>query len=277
MNSNDILEKIFTFKSKEIEERKAHYPARMLEKKSGFSSDTISLGGSVQRADNTGIIAEFKTHSPSMGMINELADVKTVTQGYLNAGVSALSILTDTHFFGGSFEKLDMARKVNNCPILQKDFILDEYQIIEAKAYGADAILLIAAMLSKEKIRELSSFATSLGLETLFEIHQKVELEKLNDRIHLVGVNNRNLKDFSVNQDNSVDLVNSIPNGFVKIAESGIESAEQASKLLNNGFDGLLIGGYFMKHSNPAETCREFINQLKDYKETEKETKSKKQ
>jgi indole-3-glycerol phosphate synthase len=150
---------------------------------------------------------------------------------------------------------------------------MDEYQIIEAKAWGADAILLIAAMLSKKKIKELSSFAASLELETLFEVHRKEELDKLNEHIHIVGVNNRNLKDFSVNEENSVDLVNAIPKGFVRIAESGIESANQAYNLLNKGFDGLLIGGQFMKHPKPDEACKDFIDQLKVYKQKDKELK----
>jgi len=270
MNSNNILEKIFKHKSREIEERKAQSPANLLEQKPGFPKKPISLSGAVQKEDDTGIIAEFKTRSPSMGTINEQADVKTVTQGYLKAGATALSILTDSHFFGGSMENLGLARETNDCPILQKDFVMEEYQVIEAKAYGADAILLIAAMLSKEKIQELSSFAASLGLETLFEIHRKEELDKLNEHIHLVGVNNRNLKDFSVNQENSVDLVNSIPNGFIKIAESGIESPKQAFNLLNNGFNGLLIGGQFMKNRKPEEACRIFIDQLKNYRKKQR-------
>ena len=277
MKENNILEKIFNHKLKEIDERKKTSSAKMLEEKPLFSRQTRSLSQAIRRKDQSGIVAEFKNRSPSMGTINENANVKKVSQGYLTAGASALSILTDENFFGGSLNKLEIARKNNDCPILQKDFIMDPYQIQEAKAYGADAILLIAAMLSKDKVRELSSYAGSLGLETLLEIHQEEELDRITDQIDLVGINNRNLKNFSVNQKNSVDLVNSIPYGFVKIAESGIESAKQAFNLLNSGFDGLLIGSQFMKHTDPAEACREFINQLKDYKETEKETKMKKQ
>ena len=273
MNSNNILEKIFNHKSREIEERKIHYPAKTLEQKPGFPKKPISLSGAVQKKDSTGVIAEFKTRSPSMGSINEQADVKTVTQGYVKAGATALSVLTDSHFFGGSMENLGLASETNDCPILQKDFVMDEYQIIEAKAWGADAILLIAAMLTKEKIQELSSFAASLGLETLFEVHRKEELDKLNEHIHIVGVNNRNLKDFSVNQENSVDMVNSIPRGFVRIAESGIESPKEAFNLLNSGFNGLLIGGQFMKHPKPEEACRDFIDQLKVYNQKDKELK----
>ena len=263
---DNILEKIFNHKSREVKERKRLFSVNQLEEKPLFSRKTRSLSQAIQRKDQRGIIAEFKTQSPSMGIINDNADLKQVTQGYLNAGASALSILTDTHFFGGSLENLEMARKVNNCPILQKDFIMDTYQITEAKAYGADAILLIAAMLPKDKIKELSSYAASLGLEILLEIHQKEELDKIHDQIHLVGINNRNLKDFSVNQNHSIGLVHSIPGQFVKIAESGIESPSQAFSLLNNGFHGLLIGGEFMKYPKPDAACRDFINQLKEYK-----------
>lgn len=268
MKDNNILEKIFHYKSEEIEERKNFFSVKTLEEKPFFSRQTQSLAQAIQSEDRPGIIAEYKTRSPSMGMINEYADVKKITQGYLNAGASGLSILTDAHFFGGSLDNLEMARKVNNAPILQKDFIMDTYQITEAKAYGADAILLIAAMLSKDEILKLSSFAHSLGMETLLEIHRKEELDQINDPIQLVGINNRNLKDFSVNQNHSMDLVHSIPDHFVKIAESGIDSPYQAFNLLNNGFDGLLIGGEFMKHTKPDEACRDFIDQLKDYKET---------
>jgi indole-3-glycerol phosphate synthase len=277
MKENNILEKIFHFKSKEIEERKNVRSVKTLEEKPFFSRQNRSLAQAIQSKGHTGIIAEYKTRSPSMGMINGNADLKQITQGYLNAGASGLSILTDAHFFGGSLENLEMARKANHAPILQKDFIMDTYQITEAKAYGADAILLIAAMLSKDEILKLSSFAHTLGLEILLEIHQKDELGKINDQIQLVGINNRNLKDFSVNQDHSINLVHSIPEPFVKIAESGIESPYQAFNLLNNGFDGLLIGGEFMKHPKPDESCRDFIDQLRDYMETDKETQTKKQ
>ena len=277
MKENNILEKIFHFKSKEIEERKNIRAVKTLEEKPLSSRQNRSLAQAIQSKGHTGIIAEYKTRSPSMGMINGNADLKQITQGYLNAGASGLSILTDAHFFGGSLENLEMAKKANHAPILQKDFIMDTYQITEAKAYGADAILLIAAMLSKDEILKLSSFAHTLGLEILLEIHQKEELDKINDQIQLVGINNRNLKDFSVNQDHSINLVHSIPEPFVKIAESGIDSPYQAFNLLNNGFDGLLIGGEFMKHPKPDESCRDFIDQLKDYMETDKETQTKKQ
>ncbi|MFW6099868.1 MAG: indole-3-glycerol phosphate synthase TrpC [Bacteroidota bacterium] len=267
MKNNNILEKIFSHKSEEVAERKKVQPINMLENKSSYARETLSLSRAIRNQDNAGVIAEFKTRSPSMGMINENAELKQITQGYLTAGASALSILTDENFFGGSPENLEIARKNNDSPILQKDFIMDPYQILEAKAYGADAILLIAAMLPKAKVRELSSFAVSLGMEILLEIHQEEELDRVNDLIHLVGVNNRNLKNFIVNQENSMELVNAIPDKFVKIAESGIESSRQAYNLLNNGFDGLLIGGEFMKHPKPEEACRDFIDQLKIYKQ----------
>jgi len=268
MKDENILNKIYARKKKEVEERKALYPVKLLEKSMYYSTTPVSLTRYLKREDKVGIIAEFKTQSPSKGIINETADAGKVTLGYMQGGASALSVLTDDSFFGGSFENLRKARKENYCPILQKDFILDPYQIIEAKSHGADAILLIAAMLTKESVKELSAFAASIGLEVLLEIHQKAELDKINEDVNVMGVNNRNLTTFDVDQNHSIALAQHLPEGILKIAESGIKTPQQAYDLLSKGFDGLLIGETFMKTDNPAQTCREFILKIRELQKT---------
>ena len=180
----------------------------------------------------------------------------------MQAGASALSVLTDTHFFGGNNEDLTTARKYNFCPILRKDFVISEYQIIEAKSIGADAILLIASVLSKQEIKQFTDLAHQLGLEVLLEIHSKEEVEKYIPEIRLVGINNRNLKTFEVDFENAIELVNTLPQNVVKIAESGISSFKDIIHLKKHGFDGFLIGENFMKTVNPEITCQKFITQL---------------
>lgn len=262
MKPGNMLEQIFEHKKQEIAERKSLYPIKLLEKSIYFATQPVSLKKYILRKDKTGVVAEFKLRSPSKGVINPYAKVGEVTLGYMQAGASALSVLTDSHFFGGSLDYMKAARQENYCPILQKDFILDEYQIIEAKAYGADAILLIASMLEKKRVRELSAFARSIGMEVLMEIHEAKELDFITSNIQIVGINNRNLQTFEVDLAHSFELVQSIPDGFAKIAESGIDSAQTAFRLLQSGVNGLLIGEQFMKHMRPEKACSRFIQQL---------------
>ena len=260
----DILEKIITHKEKEVEERKSLYPTKLLEKSIYFSSKTVSLRKYLLREDKAGIIAEIKRKSPSRGIIHEFVSIEQTSISYMQAGASAISILTDTEFFGGENEDLTTARKFNYCPILRKDFTIDEYQIIEAKSIGADAILLIAAVLSPKRLNELALFAKSFGLEVLMEVHNREELKShLNEHLDVVGVNNRNLKTFEVNIETSIELAESIPNEFVKISESGISKPETVIKLMKHGFQGFLIGEYFMSHSRPGAACAEFIQKVK--------------
>lgn len=260
----DILEKIITHKEKEVEERKSLYPTKLLEKSIYFPSKTVSLRKYLLREDKAGIIAEIKRKSPSRGIIHEFVSIEQTSISYMQAGASAISILTDTEFFGGENEDLTTARKFNYCPILRKDFTIDEYQIIEAKSIGADAILLIAAVLSPKRLNELALFAKSFGLEVLMEVHNREELKShLNEHLDVVGVNNRNLKTFEVNIETSIELAESIPNQFVKISESGISKPETVIKLMKHGFQGFLIGEYFMSHSRPGAACAEFIQKVK--------------
>ena len=172
---------------------------------------------------------------------------------------SALSVLTDQKYFGGNSDDLKMARKFNFCPILRKDFVCDEYQILEAKSMGADVILLIAAALTVQEVKDLSAFAKSIGLEVLLEIHNEAELEHYNDNVDVLGVNNRDLKRFKTDIQNSIDLFDKMPKEVVKISESGIHTPEHLVKLKNAGFQGFLIGEGFMKSANPVQACQQFI------------------
>jgi len=259
----DILEKIISHKKKEVAERKNLYPVKLLEQSVFFSRPTISLKMALKGKNQSGVIAEFKRQSPSKGIINGEADVLQTTKGYVSAGATGLSVLTDKDFFGGSNVDLIAARSVNECPILRKDFIVDEYQIIEAKSIGADVILLIAAGLPPEKLEALSKFSHSMGLEVLLEVHSEEELNaNLSSSIDMVGVNNRNLKTFEVDLGLSRQLSKVIPNEFVKISESGIGYPETVVELRKFGYDGFLMGENFMKHERPELVAKEFIESL---------------
>lgn len=259
----DMLEKILEHKRKEVAERRELYPVKLLEKSLFFATKPVSLKKYLLRPDKSGIIAEFKRKSPSRGLINKHASVEAVSIGYMQAGASALSVLTDSEFFGGSNADLSTARKFNFCPILRKDFIVDEYQVIEAKSIGADAVLLIAAALSPETTRNLAALAQSLGMEVLLEIHGADELEThLCVEADLVGVNNRNLKTMQVNPETSLTLAGQIPESFVRVSESGISRPETVGMLRSAGYRGFLIGEYFMAQGFPGLACAEFIRQL---------------
>lgn len=258
----DILQKIVLHKIKEIKLRKEQVSVSKLEQSILFSTPKYSLTKAILSVEKSGIIAEFKRKSPSKPNINLFANPKKITTGYIASKVAALSILTDNHFFGGSLEDLSIARKNNQCPILLKDFIIDEYQIIEAKSYGADAILLIAEILSKEEINRFSKLAQSIGLEVLMEIHSNKELHKVTDSVNLLGINNRNLKTFEVSIQNSLDIVEEVKSDITLVSESGITSIENILKLKKVGYKGFLIGEAFMKHDNPILQCEILSNQI---------------
>jgi indole-3-glycerol phosphate synthase len=265
VDQGTILDDIISFKKGEVAECEELYPAKLLEKSIYFESDTVSFKSYICRKDLSGVIAEFKRKSPSNGNINEHAKVEPISIGYMQAGAAALSVLTDEHFFGGYAADLTEARKFNYCPILRKDFIIDEYQVIESKSIGADAILLIAAVLVPNQVKSLASLATSLGMEVLLEVRSKQELDIcLTDNIDVVGVNNRDLTSFTVDTDVSLALLNDIPADMVKISESGISDPKIAHGLQEAGYDGLLMGERFMKSSRPHIACAEFIKELKE-------------
>lgn len=258
----NILEKIIAHKRIEIAENRLNTPVQQLEKKSFFGRPVVSLSQSLLDPDSTGIIAEFKRQSPSRGVINANADVVEVTTAYAASGAAALSVLTDVDFFGGSNTDLEKAR-INSIPILRKDFIIDEYQILEARAIGADVILLIAACLTPKQVKQLAGFARSLGLEVLLEIHSEDELAHIGDECNVVGVNNRDLKYFTVDINRSLELSDKIPAGKVKISESGITDTDSIHKLRDAGFKGFLIGENFMREHDPAVAFASFVKNLK--------------
>lgn len=261
----DILAQIVAHKIKEVAENKENISEAELRSSAYFNRDIISLKKNLLEDKHSGIIAEFKRKSPSKGWINETADVKEVTKNYTAFGASCLSVLTDNYFFGGSNEDLLKARG-NNISILRKDFIIDEYQLLEAKAIGADVILLIAACLTPQRTKELAKFAKELGLEILLELHGEDDLEHICEEVDFVGVNNRNLKTFEVDTENSIRIMKKLPEGKFCIAESGIDNVEILLQLKQAGFKGFLIGEYFMKEENPGEAFKQYVEKINNYK-----------
>ena len=258
----NILDKITADKRKEVDLKKSLISAKQLEESFLFERQTISLTERLKNS-TSGIIAEHKRRSPSKATINQDLNVQDVAKGYENAGVCGMSVLTDGKYFGGSLDDLIIARASSNLPLLRKEFIIDQYQIIEAKAYGADVILLIAAILSKEEIKQFSTLAKQLNLDVLLEVHNEEELHKsIMPSIDMLGVNNRNLKTFEVSLETSKLLSEIIPNDFVKVSESGISSVEAIKDLKQFGYKGFLIGENFMKTDSPGENAKAFIEEL---------------
>lgn len=257
-----ILDKIIGDKIKEVALKKAVIPISQLEASVFFDRTAASLSNNL-RNGTRGIIAEHKRRSPSKSVINNGFSVEEVIKGYEKAGAMGISVLTDMKHFGGSLEDLVLARASTNMPLLRKEFIIDEYQILEAKANGADLILLIASVLTRAEIENLSKCAKSIGLEVLLEIHNQQELEKaVMPTLDIIGVNNRNLATFEVDLNNSKQLSKLIPSEFVKISESGITSVDDIIDLESYGFKGFLIGESFMKTTNAGQAATEFITQL---------------
>ena len=258
----NLLDKIIIDKRREVKLKKSIIPVSQLEASVLFNSRTYSMSKLIKN-NPVGIIAEHKRRSPSKDIINNNHSVEDVVLGYQNAGACGISVLTDGKYFGGSLDDLLLAKAAVNIPLLRKEFIIDEYQILESKAHGADVILLIASVLTRQEIKNLSEFGQSLGLEILLEVHNLEELEKsILPSLDLIGVNNRNLKTFEVNLDYSKQLASKIPDEFVKISESGISSAEVVKELQQFGYQGFLMGEHFMKTKNPGEAAANFIKQV---------------
>ncbi|ULQ57226.1 indole-3-glycerol phosphate synthase TrpC [Flavihumibacter rivuli] len=257
-----ILDTIIASKREEVAERKACVPVRELERSGSFERNCLSLEASLNDPDRTGIIAEFKRRSPSKGWINQFADVARVTEAYNRFGASGLSVLTDSEYFGGSADDLLVARR-QEIPILRKDFIIDQYQLLEAKAMGADVILLIAACLTPTEVKQLAKFARQLGLDVLLELHAEEELEHVCEYTNIVGINNRDLKTFRVNIERSLDMASRLPRHLPKVAESGINSVDDVVMFRENGFKGFLIGENFMKAADPALAFEAFVQELR--------------
>ncbi|HEV3222429.1 MAG TPA: indole-3-glycerol phosphate synthase TrpC [Puia sp.] len=258
----NILEKIVSYKKEEIKLRKVESPVHLLEKQPGFNREIFSMKKFLMDPEKNGIVAEFKKKSPSKGIINNTATVERVTAAYAQYGASMISVLTDLPSFGGSTEDLKLAR-FNKLPVLRKDFILDPYQIVESRAMGADVILLIAACLQPAETRSLAKKAHKLGLEVLLEIHEESEFDHLCEDVDVVGINNRDLKTFTVDINRSIQLAERLPFNLLHIAESGIRNIETILHLKTAGFNGFLIGEQFMKEPDPAIAFASFVDQLK--------------
>jgi len=241
----NFLEKIIAQKEVEVAQQKQLLSISELTKMEYFERDTLSFSESIQFG--SGVVAEFKRQSPSAGLFNSEGNLEETISYYQQNNVSAVSILTDFEKFGGHLNDIKMARGLINKPILRKDFIVDEYQIFEAKAYGADAILLIADALDEFHCENLTTIAKSLNLEVLMEFHSKQELVKLNDQVDVIGINNRDLKTMKTNVKTSIDLIKYLPYDTVKISESGINNQSQIKQLIEVGYDGFLMGEYVLK------------------------------
>ena len=258
----NILDKIVSDKRLEVDLKRSLIPVSQLEQSVLFERKTTSLANNL-RNSKSGIIAEHKRRSPSKSTINQNLNVQDVAKGYENAGVCGMSVLTDLKYFGGALDDLLLARASCNLPLLRKEFIINEYQILEAKAYGADVILLIAAILTRDEIKQYSELAKSLNLDVLLEVHNEEELHKsIMPSLDMLGVNNRNLKSFDVSLNTSKSLSELIPNDFVKVSESGISNTDAIKELKPYGYQGFLIGENFMKTDNPGKSASEFIKKL---------------
>ncbi|RYY89954.1 MAG: indole-3-glycerol phosphate synthase TrpC [Chitinophagaceae bacterium] len=259
-----ILDQIVARKREEVAERKFATTPTELQEQPLFTAQRRSLAYAIELPGSSGIIAEFKRKSPSKGaFVHELATPGIVVKAYDEYGAAGISVLTDEPFFGGSLQDLADTRNLVEAPLLRKDFIIDAYQLLEAKAWGADAVLLIAAVLSPQQVQELAAEATALGLEVLLELHTEGELGHICADTKMIGVNNRNLKDFAVDLEHSVRLAGGIPSGKIKIAESGIQSPADVLYLRQHGFEGFLIGERFMKDPDPSGAFAAFAGELK--------------
>jgi indole-3-glycerol phosphate synthase len=258
----NILDKIIAFKRSELECKKKCFPVSKFENSAFFKREMPSFHDALAKPGPS-LIGEFKRKSPSNGMININAETEQVARGYEEAGIAAMSIITDMEFFGGADHDLQNVAGFVKIPLLRKDFIVDEYQVVESKSIGASAILLIAAVLSKKEVGALTELSLNLGMDVLFEIYDEKDLEKMSHKIKIIGVNNRNLKTFEVSMDHSRELFSRLPENCLKVAESGFQTYKEVTKLFTTGYNAFLIGGKFMKSKNPGTAAARFMKDLK--------------
>ena len=258
----NILDRIVARKKVEVANAKALKPIKELEQSKNYQLPVRLLSASLLKEGSTGIIAEFKRKSPSKGFIKENANVGEITSAYTKFGAAGLSVLTDENFFGGTKEDLLQAIK-NDIPVLRKDFMIDEYQMAEAKSLGSDVILLIAACLTPLEVKYLAKAASALGLESILELHAEEELEHVCDEVTMIGINNRDLKTFAVDIERSLRMAEQLPSDKIKIAESGIDKVEDILLFREHGFRGFLIGEYFMKQPDTPKAFENFVQSLK--------------
>jgi len=254
-----ILEKIVRHKKQEIQKLNAQEPRSKLITDYRLKNTSISMQEAI--INGSGVIAEFKRASPSKGLINADADIISIAQGYQNSGASAISVLTDSHFFGAKDDDLISARETVDIPILRKDFTIDLYQIYQAKIMGADCILLIAAILTAGELKEFITVANDLGMDSIIEVHNHTELDKLSGNEKIIGVNNRNLDTFEVDIETSLHLVNQLGD-VIKISESGLDADSNLQALVNAGYHGFLVGESFMKDDDASKACQNFVDKV---------------
>jgi len=259
-----ILDTIVQYKKEVVAQRKLDHSYKDLEKKPAFNKTPSSLKSSVLSKREGGVIAEFKKKSPSKKDINLTAELTPIVTAYEKGGAAGISVLTDMHFFGGADSDLIAATHAVELPILRKDFIIDEYQLVEAKSLGAASILLIARILSASQMTAFTTLAHNLGMEVLVEVHNQSELDKCPVDLDLIGINNRNLDTFAVDYQNSIALKNQLPDSLCKISESGIVSTDIMLELRHAGFDGFLIGERFMRTETPGTACQDFLVEYKE-------------
>ncbi|MCP9237244.1 indole-3-glycerol phosphate synthase TrpC [Lewinella sp. JB7] len=267
----NILDRIVEHKRLEVDRRRAQVPISALKDSDGYHTERRCLCKALENSEHFGIIAEFKRKSPSQQDINLNADATAVARGYAEAGAAAISCLTDAHFFGARPDDIDRVRAAVNLPIIRKDFLIDRYQIHEARAMGADAILLIASCLSAVQLDELAEEANELGLRVLCEVHDEEEVARISPSVDIIGVNNRNLVNFEVSISNSLELEPLLPPGLLRISESGIEDPQSIVKLRRHGFRGFLIGTYFMRQPDPGLACAQFIQRTHEIEDVYKD------
>jgi len=258
----DILSEIIAHKKTEVAVRKAEIPFAVLEKHlTGRTIPFHSMKAALEQS-STGIIAEFKRRSPSKGWINQPADAAEVTKAYEAAGAAVLSVLTDEEFFGGTLADLQKATQTVQIPVMRKEFIVDEYQLFEAKLAGASAILLIAAAITKEESKRFTELALQLQLDVLLELHDERETDYITPHNNLIGINNRNLGSFVTDLDKSYRMIGQLPKEAVLVSESGISDPKIVNELREAGYRGFLIGEHFMRTTNPGESLRCFVQRL---------------
>lgn len=258
----NILDTIVLRKIEEVAAAKFNIATSQLERTDFYKRENISLKQRLLTPGSTGIIAEFKRRSPSKGLLNGTANPVQVVKGYENAGVAGSSVLTDIDFFQGSPQDLKNVRAEVSIPLLRKDFMIDEYQFLEAKSWGADVVLLIASILTPTQVRDFTRTAHNLGLEVLLELHGENEMDHVHPEVDMVGINNRNLKTFEVDVEQSLRMAEQLGLNIVKVAESGIVSPKTITYFRDAGFNGFLIGETFMKTTDPASACQQFISEI---------------
>lgn len=261
----NILEQIKQDKTEEVRHKKQQTSLSELKSSAMYDRSCNLLSRTAAENRQAFVIAEFKRQSPSKGIIRQNADPEIISTAYAKAGASAISVLTDQHWFGAQPNDFRRVRQSVQLPLLRKEFILDPWQVHETKAMGADIMLLIAAMLEPGEVFELATLARELGLDVLLELHHESELMHLNEQVTLAGINNRDLSTFQVDLDRSVSLKQDIPGHLPVIAESGLSSPDQLKRLITAGFQGFLIGESLMKAADPGQACQKFIQEIKSH------------